>query len=67
MRDWLPERPPEPIIVSERQAEEIGKARTGGQSGRDFIVYHYKQSRTGLTLFGVEIKATGERIHHAGR
>lgn len=50
------------VIASEAQAETIGEARTGGKRGEAFTVFRYEQKFTRLTLFGVEITATGEQI-----
>lgn len=50
------------LIVSEHQAERIGEQRTNGKRGHAFTVFNYVHKPSGLTVFGVEIKATGETI-----
>jgi len=49
-------------IASEDQAERIGEDRTGGKRGKEFRVFRYEQKATRLTLFGIEIVASGETI-----
>ena len=49
-------------IVSERQAERVGQALTGGQRGEHFIVFRYPHRPSNLTLFAVEIKHSGEIV-----
>lgn len=50
------------LIISERQAEQVGTDRTGGQRGSDFNISWYRDRLSGITAFSVEIMATGEVI-----
>jgi hypothetical protein len=49
------------MIASEQQAEDIGKAITGGTRPKDFTVYQYEHRPSRLTAFGVKLP-NGRRI-----
>lgn len=50
------------VIASEQQAEQVGERITGGKRHEAFAVYQYVERKTGLTLFGIKITATGKAI-----
>lgn len=49
-------------LVSEEQAERAGRQHTGGEPGRDFTVFCYRDRASNLTLFGFQIAATKQII-----
>jgi hypothetical protein len=52
------------LIPSEQQAREIGERRTGGEEGREFRVFSYRNQSSGITFFAVEIARSREIIKH---
>jgi hypothetical protein len=52
-------------ILSEQQAEAIGKDRTGGERDKDFKVFAFTDRRSNLTFFAVRIIDTKELISMA--
>jgi hypothetical protein len=50
------------LIVSEDAAEKVGRTLTGGERDKDFVVFHYKDDASKLTVFGVEIAKTGNIV-----
>lgn len=49
-------------IASEKQAKLVGEKQTKGENGKDFKIFRYEHPQTNLTMFGIEIIATGENI-----
>lgn len=49
-------------IISEQQAERVGERVTGGKRDAHFTVFWFEQPRTHLTMFGIEITATGHTV-----
>jgi hypothetical protein len=50
------------LIISEAEAERIGRLRTGGEPDQQFKVFSYRHKATNLTAFAVEIVSSGEIV-----
>lgn len=50
------------LIISEAEAERIGRNRTGGEPGKHFKVFSYHHKTANLTAFAVEIVSSGEIV-----
>jgi len=50
------------LIISEAQAERVGRDRTGGEPGEAFKVILYEVRPARITAFAVEVAETGQLI-----